>query len=266
MTKFKIELDRQYQGQDFNPEIKTVFKWIDTADYNQALIEAGRLAEDPRNSNPRIIEMVTDDGNRFNVYSAEVIKGKVAGLKANFKKHNKKADKLGALHSWIETGTERTVKYYHPDDTLQLYPMVKVYQQITIYYQVPRIEGWILTARFEIEDAPGKIDETGQASPMQTDVFTYTAPGETLPASYQDKTAIECQHCGHNRFRKKSYLLRNLESGEFKEVGSTCLIDFFGHDPKAFVFAAMFDPERFISEAAEDYDEYSHPAGPYGIF
>lgn len=48
-----------------------------------------------------------------------------------------------------------------------------------------------------------------------------------LPTEY--KTADNsCDHCGHKRFRKNTFVLVN-EAGEFKKVGSTCLKDFIGN-------------------------------------
>lgn len=35
-----------------------------------------------------------------------------------------------------------------------------------------------------------------------------------------------CEHCRVARFRKDTYIVRNIESGEFKQVGKSCLKDF----------------------------------------
>ena len=55
--------------------------------------------------------------------------------------------------------------------------------------------------------------------------------GQEVPREYRD-TPIKCDHCGINRFRKDTYLVKNTESQEYKQVGSSCLKDFFnGRDP-----------------------------------
>jgi predicted metal-binding protein len=41
---------------------------------------------------------------------------------------------------------------------------------------------------------------------------------------------INCDHCGHNRFRKVLYIVQNEEGAE-KIVGSSCVKDFLGMDP-----------------------------------
>lgn len=38
----------------------------------------------------------------------------------------------------------------------------------------------------------------------------------------------ECEHCNSHRHRKDTYIVYNEESGEFKQVGSSCLADFTG--------------------------------------
>lgn len=56
------------------------------------------------------------------------------------------------------------------------------------------------------------------------------APGFELevPVRYYD-SGTDCDHCRINRQRKDVYLLYSAERGEWKQVGSSCLIDFLGH-------------------------------------
>lgn len=43
---------------------------------------------------------------------------------------------------------------------------------------------------------------------------------------------IMCEHCYTDRVRKESFVVQNVETGELKQVGRTCLRDFLGHsDP-----------------------------------
>lgn len=45
---------------------------------------------------------------------------------------------------------------------------------------------------------------------------------------YVETDRTRCDHCGHNRRRKKVYILKD-EEGDLKQVGSSCLKDFTGH-------------------------------------
>lgn len=46
-----------------------------------------------------------------------------------------------------------------------------------------------------------------------------------LPEKYYTSTPV-CEHCNSRRNRKSTYLLRNKETGEFKQVGKSCLKEF----------------------------------------
>lgn len=46
-----------------------------------------------------------------------------------------------------------------------------------------------------------------------------------VPAKYLHTPKI-CEHCGKIRNRKDTYLIYNAETGEFKQVGSSCLLDY----------------------------------------
>ena len=106
----------------------------------------------------------------------------------------------------------------------------------TIEGETPKYKGWILTSMFERESDL---------------IMTRTVPGKTLPKELFPND-IRCQHCGTNHFRKKSFLMQNEETKEYKEVGSSCVKDFFGEDPKAFLFSAKyFDANSFFGDEPE---------------
>lgn len=46
-----------------------------------------------------------------------------------------------------------------------------------------------------------------------------------VPVKYLHTPKI-CEHCGKIRNRKDTYLIYNTDSNEFKQVGSTCLLDY----------------------------------------
>lgn len=80
------------------------------------------------------------------------------------------------------------------------------------------LNGWIFIARLEHHDS-GRVS-------------IYTAPGQELPADERWQHAkSDCDHCNKQIFRSNTYVFKN-ESGEYKQVGSSCLKDFFKTDPK----------------------------------
>lgn len=84
--------------------------------------------------------------------------------------------------------------------------------------EAPRLNGWTFVARLD------HANETGTIIRMVPNT------GVELPVAYRH-AETRCDHCGVNRYRRDTFVVRNDETGAFKQVGSTCLVDFLGHDP-----------------------------------
>ena len=69
-----------------------------------------------------------------------------------------------------------------------------------------------------------------------------------VPAEY--KTRRECDHCGTNRRRKSTVLLRSRETGEYVQVGKSCLKDYTGISMISYAsFLSFFDTvEEYIED------------------
>ena len=63
-----------------------------------------------------------------------------------------------------------------------------------------------------------------------------------IPKRYYN-VAPYCEHCNTKRYRKNSFIIRNTETNEFKQVGKTCLNDFTGNINAEWLasFYAMFE-------------------------
>jgi hypothetical protein len=73
--------------------------------------------------------------------------------------------------------------------------------------------GWTFQATLAWDEAAGLV--------------VRSAPG----ADPVDRSQLEpnhCDHCRTDRFRKETYVVRNVETGEQLQVGSTCIKDFLG--------------------------------------
>ena len=113
----------------------------------------------------------------------------------------------------------------------------------TVKYELPIINGWELICTFDIY--------TGKDN--KSVVMTSTVPDKTVPPEYLNKTEIHCDHCGHTRNRTHSMLMHHTETGNYKEVGSTCIKDFFGHDPsRLLIYAGLDFSVMFKDEGHED--------------
>lgn len=79
---------------------------------------------------------------------------------------------------------------------------------------VPVISGWQFVARVEHHGELGNIISVAP-----------DAPSGSLPKDVRTADAT-CDHCKSVRNRKDTFVLRNVESGDFCRVGRNCLVDF----------------------------------------
>ena len=76
-----------------------------------------------------------------------------------------------------------------------------------------RVNGWRFLA---------SVEHTGKGN-----IINRVDPEIEVPERYYDSDPI-CEHCGTNRRRKDTYIVYNETTGEFKQVGKSCLQDFTG--------------------------------------
>lgn len=142
-------------------------------------------------------------------------------LEIKMKKFAKKAVKCGfpapKLHIWEEEAEVREV-ILKTDDTQQ--KLYVTYVPIAIEGEIPVIQGWNLIAAVE----HFKVEKDGITYNTVSVVPSYSE-GDFV---HLRTAASSCDHCGHNRFRKNTYLLYNSSDDEFKRVGSSCVKDFLG--------------------------------------
>lgn len=112
---------------------------------------------------------------------------------------------------------------------------------VVVEGEEPVIAGWMFRAA--IDHLP--TEENGVVNVLRV------APDYEIPEKYRE-AAPDCDHCGHNRLRRKTYVLEH-EDGRTVQVGSTCIKDFLGGDldPE---LAAKFEAELFLL-ASNGWDE-----------
>lgn len=127
-----------------------------------------------------------------------------------------------------------------------------------------RAEHPVLLKRIEIEYPEVKLGNwrvIGKLEAMEGGNLTFAVSSDADDVAALTARAdhpIECDHCKTNRQRKDGYLLRDNESGDYKQVGSNCLEDFTGHDPaKALFLARMSDVVRLAEGELEEFGRSS---------
>ena len=98
-----------------------------------------------------------------------------------------------------------------------------------------KIAGWKFVARIDHSQETGNI------------IRNVPNSGIDLPEMFRT-AAPNCDHCGHRRMRRDTFVVHNEQTGEFKQIGSTCLADFLGHD--AAYYGRLAEIMSYASEAA----------------
>ena len=109
--------------------------------------------------------------------------------------------------------------------------------QVEIFGVSPKLAGWTFIAKIE----HGENGNIVLSMSEDTNIDLYR--------TMQNK----CDHCGVSRYRVNTYIIKN-DGGEYKQVGSTCLVDFMGHK-NAEKIAEFYSSEWFTTSSEEDIDD-----------
>lgn len=123
-------------------------------------------------------------------------------------------------------------------------------------------EPMTITRRFVIIEVEGKAIVNnwrfiGQIERTENGNIFHKTVDVEIPERYYNSKPF-CEHCGTKRTRKYVYVIQNTETGEFKQVGSTCLRDFTRGMDAEFIasYYAMFD-KLAVFEAPADGNGYT---------
>lgn len=170
--------------------------------------------------------------DRVNEMGAGIFKIPEANMKkfeAALEKLSRKAIKLGGEafmpvpfnYEMVKVGNGKVIKVF----------------DVLLDCTIPQINGWEFIGR--IDHANGEVGNIVRA-----------LPNKVVPEQYRT-TGCTCDHCNINRFRRDTYVLQNVETKETKQVGSSCLKDFLGHDPVK--LAKIAELLSYANECARGY-------------
>jgi hypothetical protein len=92
---------------------------------------------------------------------------------------------------------------------------MKIYEVFVAHPEV-KLNGWQFVARIDHSQEAGNV--------------VRVVPGMTLPERYRASTRHTCDHCNERRYRRDTFVLKNVGTDDYKQVGSSCLKDFTGHN------------------------------------
>jgi hypothetical protein len=149
-------------------------------------------------------------------------------------KINARAAKRGFTGRFEVVGTPVSVKKV---DEFTGFEIRLAYVDTTITGEAPKYNGWTFLASLDWDSV---VDN----------VIVRAFSGDVTV----DRAALvkgHCDHCGVQRLRKNTYVVVN-EAGEQKQVGSSCIKDFLGHDA------------RFVFLTASEVSEEAMGGGSFG--
>lgn len=148
---------------------------------------------------------------------------------------NRKAAKIGVPPITVTKHAEVYKTLRDSNDK----PYKHLYYVVSVTGDTPKIAGWNLVAALDHE-AGGNVIRA--------------LPGQEVPSKYRN-VEPHCEHCGHNRRRRNTFILVN-DQGEYAQVGRSCIADFLGHqDPKKILMAASW--LKSVDSALADASDYS---------
>ena len=147
----------------------------------------------------------------------------IARLEDKLKKIEKKCAKLGCTYNYKRIG-EVYEEVKNDDGTTDVAKFIEV-----------EVEGKAIVNDWEVI---ARVDHQPNGVVISKVCFDVE-----IPAKYTLSDYNYCEHCNSKRNRKVVYVLRHIDSGEWKQVGATCLNEFtHGLDAEMAVrFLAMFD-------------------------
>lgn len=87
---------------------------------------------------------------------------------------------------------------------------------VSVSGESPKFAGWTFVSFVDYDKNTG------------LKIFRNISSGYEVPVEYRDNGSV-CEHCNVNRYRRKLFIVRH-DSGEFKQIGSTCVKDFLGNE------------------------------------
>jgi hypothetical protein len=168
--------------------------------------------------------------------------GNFAWFKDKMAKLAKKADKLVGERIYI------TAVGFHYENQEGAVANRKAEKILEVFVAVPEIKiaGWEFIARIDHSTEGGNIIRG--------------LNNIEVPHQYREGHP-SCEHCGFNRRRRDTFIVRNVETLETKQVGTTCLKDFLGHDDAdrwAKLAEVVFNIDEVVARGGQKTGSFYH--------
>lgn len=140
----------------------------------------------------------------------EILETNMGRLQQLINRFNNKAKRFGLEPIQLEVQNEEYREFeYQVSEGTHARIVLKVFQ-VEITGAAPVLNDWFFVAT--LEHTPNGNIIRGIS-------------GQDVPVEYRTAPVV-CEHCGSKRRRSNTYLVCNVETGEYKQVGRQCLGDF----------------------------------------
>lgn len=143
---------------------------------------------------------------------------------------------------YVGSNRDKQLSYLVPvaDGVAAAHPVIL--KRIEINYPAIKLGNWQVVGKLEAVDG-GNL------------TFSVTRDADDQAALRQASGGpITCAHCATKRRRKDSFILREVTTGRYQQVGTNCLEDFTGHDPAVALFLAKMS--ELVRVAEGELEEY----------
>lgn len=168
---------------------------------------------------------------------------KLGAFKERVRELNKRASRLKSDPIEYTVTNEKSIEHVPAEQSAGFVNPAYNYEvtKVIVEGKTPRLNGWIVA---------GKIEHDPE---LDTNII-YEFGDSKVPEEFRKKEGC-CDHCGVNRPRSKTYILKKDE--DTKQVGSSCLKDFTGHaNPENACNITMF-----INECMDEMDAWDKSFG-----
>ena len=252
VTEIKNGQERELQhsfyiGSEFHPELQTseeIHQYL--VDFLHKIEEKQKEDVDPDDNFETIFTFTDDtDPEDPEPETFAVWEGHMEDLKKKVTRIQNKCRKYGCDFSFKEVGEEiREVPSNETDPITKKPVMVKCRFILVQAEGTAVINGWEFVASVEHTSAGN--------------IFSKALTTVQIPARYRNTDCI-CEHCKTKRIRKNTSIIRNTETGEFRQIGDSCLKD-YTHG----MSASMATWYASLKTIFKDAEEESIPVGSMG--
>jgi hypothetical protein len=176
-----------------------------------------------------------------------VVLSKKEALAGELARLAKRAAKIGApAITWTFGAVEqREVSIPRCDGSDRSDKRIVAFVPMTLTGDRPIVAGWEFAATVQHLDGANVLRRTP----------AFAGDDKEVPETFRTRGPV-CDHCESKRMRRDTYLLVS-EAGEWKQVGSSCLVDFLGHaDPHQLAaYAELLASALTLCEGAGDDEE-----------